>query len=199
MEKSERPVAKKDFTSLMTMIRKVHMSTLAFCLNETMKKKTQFFDHYDAKTIKWMVDECFEEFFTATSLQKVKASRNWHAYNLCLRLHDFTSIIEGEDAMRVWDIGRVILMWKRWSLMAQGMKGLSHYALHLPRLVLLLEKGLPPELSNLIKQSLLIPASGRPGHFVAKDFFLKIQNDWLKYFYNHLVSISVPCLEYQVK
>ncbi|KAH9821005.1 hypothetical protein DFH28DRAFT_1190502 [Melampsora americana] len=183
--KSDRPVAKKDFTSMMTTLRKVHMATLAFCLKDTYKYQSKDLDIYDANQVKDVVDECFKDFFTAISLHKMEKSNNWHAYNLRLRLQDFASIIEGEDAMRQGDIGRVMLMWKRWSLMAQGMKGLSHYALHLPRMILLLESGLPPELAKLIKHSMLIPASGRPGHFIAKDFFLELQNYWLKYFYNH--------------
>ncbi|KAH9808576.1 hypothetical protein DFH28DRAFT_908510 [Melampsora americana] len=185
--KSDRPVAKKDFTSMMTTLRKVHMATLAFCLKDTYKYQSEDLDIYDANQVKDVVDECFKDFFTAISLHKMEKSNNWHAYNLRLRLRDFASIIEGEDAMRQGDIGRVMLMWKRWSLMAQGMKGLSHYALHLPRMILLLESGLPPGLAKLIKHSMLITASGRPGNFIAKDFFLELQNYWLKYFYNHSV------------
>lgn len=89
--------------------------------------------------------------------------------------------------MRQGDVGCLMLMWKRWSVMAQGIKGLSHYSLHLPRTVLLLEKYLPHGLSQIIKHSLLVCPSGREGHFVAKDFFLEIQNYWLKFFYNNSV------------
>lgn len=93
--------------------------------------------------------------------------------------------------MRDGDVGRVLLMWKRWALMAHGVKGLSHYAIHLPRFILILEKFLPPKISTAIKHSLLIPTGGRDGHWVAKDFYLEIQNYWLKYFYNNSVSFSI--------
>jgi hypothetical protein len=73
--------------------------------------------------------------------------------------------------------------------MAQGINGLSHYGLHLPGLVLLLEKYLSKSLAHTIKQSILMPATGGPGHFIAKDFFLEIQNYWLKYFHNDSVYI----------
>lgn len=190
--KGNRPVKKKDFSSIMTIIRQVHMASLAFCLKQTVSRQKADFDIYDGDQISEVVQECFHEYFTAPSLNRKEQEHDWHGYNLCLRLRDFASIVEGEDAMRQGDIGRVISMWRRWSLMAQGMKGLSHYALHLPRLILLLEIGLPRDLAQLIKHSMLIPASGRAGHFIAKDFYLELQNYWLKYFYNHSVGFLMP-------
>lgn len=94
-------------------------------------------------------------------------------YNLRLRLRDLGTVIEMDQAMRAGDIGRVMIILKQWSIMTHGVKGMSHYARHIPRLVLLLEKYLPKPVSHVIKHLLLIPASGRAGHFVAKDFFLK--------------------------
>lgn len=80
-------------------------------------------------------------------------------------------------------------VWKQWSVMIQGINGLTHYSNYLPRLVRLLETVLPAELSHVLKHSLLVAPSGRQGHFVAKDFYLEVQNYWLKYFYNNTVSI----------
>lgn len=68
--------------------------------------------------------------------------------------------------------------------MSQSLPGLTHYATYLPRLVLLLTKVLPPSLSKFFQHSMLVSPSGRPGHFVAKDFFLENHNYWLKFFYN---------------
>lgn len=135
-----------------------------------------------------IVDECYNEYFSSESLSNAKENSDWTCYNLGLRLRDFASVVEADRAMRQGDIGCVVLMWKRWSIMAQGIVGLSHYGLHLPRLILLLEEDLPKPLAHAIKHSMLIPASGRAGHFIAKDFFLEIQNYWLKYFYNHSVG-----------
>jgi hypothetical protein len=102
-------------------------------------------------------------------------------------LRDLATVVEADHAMRAGDIGRLMSMWKRWSIFAQGINGLSHYALHLPWYILILEEYLPKKLAKVIKHSLLIPSSGREGHWVAKDFFLEVQNYWLKYFYNNSV------------
>ncbi|EFP92573.2 uncharacterized protein PGTG_18705 [Puccinia graminis f. sp. tritici CRL 75-36-700-3] len=40
-------------------------------------------------------------------------------------------------------------------------------------------------LSKYLKHNLLISPSGRPGHFVAKDYWLEIQNYWIKFLYNN--------------
>lgn len=90
--------------------------------------------------------------------------------------------------MRAGENGRVLLMWKRWAVMAHEVKGLSHHAIHLPRFILILERYLPPSIAKAIGQSLLIPTGGQDGHRVAKDFYLEVQNYWLKYFYNNPVS-----------
>ncbi|KAH9446839.1 hypothetical protein Pst134EA_028825 [Puccinia striiformis f. sp. tritici] len=99
--------------------------------------------------------------------------------NLLLRLRDFASIVECDRAMRAGDIGRVINMWNRWAVMANGMTGLRNYAIHLPRMVLLLTKVLPEGLATVLRHSLLVCPSGRPNHFVGKDFYLENQNFWL--------------------
>lgn len=78
--------------------------------------------------------------------------------------------------------------------MAQGVSGQSHYAIHLPRFITILEKNLPKNLAKAIRHSLLIPSGGHASHWVAKDFYLEIQNFWLIYFYNHSVSSSLRFL-----
>lgn len=186
--KSQQPLSKKDFNSMLSIIHKVHSASLAYILKETIKKRASPVDLTKTGDAQSIIDECFENYFTTRALNEAQQNGNTSGYNLRLRLRDFATVTEADSAMRQGDIGRVIYMWKRWSLMAQGLKGLSHYALHLPRLVLLFEKGLHPSLAHLLKHSLLIAASGRPGHFVAKDFFLEIQNYWLKFFYNQSVG-----------
>lgn len=73
------------------------------------------------------------------------------ALHLCLRLQDFTSVVEADDSMQAGDIGRLMMMWKRWAVMAQEIKGMSHYANHLPCLIVLLEQDSLPHLSQAIK------------------------------------------------
>lgn len=135
-----------------------------------------------------LIDQCYERYFSYESLETSSKTGDWTLYNLRLRLRDFASIVEADQAMRTGDIGRTMSMWKRWAVMAQGLKGLSHYAIHLPRFILILERFLPKKVAKAIKHSLLIPTGGRDGHWVAKDFYLEIQNYWLKYFYNNSVS-----------
>lgn len=136
-----------------------------------------------------IIDKCYDRYLTRDSLNDCSKTGNWTMYNMHLRLRDFATIVEGDQAMRAGDIGRVFLMWKRWAVMAQGVSGLSHYAIHLPRFILILEKYLPKDLARAIRHSLLIPTAGRAGHWVAKDFYLEIQNYWLKYFFNNSVCV----------
>lgn len=138
-----------------------------------------------------MIDECHRMYCSTHSIRQASQSNDGALYNMRLRLRDFGTVIEADDAMRAGDIGRLMSMWKHWSILAQGLTGLSHYALHLPQYILILEEYLPKKLAHVIKHSLLIPSSGREGHWVSKDFYLETQNFWLKYFYNHSVSIQL--------
>lgn len=99
-------------------------------------------------------------------------------------MQDFSTVIEANRAMKAGDVGRLLRIWKMWSIMTQSLPGLTHYSAYLPRLVLLLTVVLPPSLAKLIRHNLLVSPSGRPNHFVAKDFLLETNNYWLKYFFN---------------
>lgn len=90
--------------------------------------------------------------------------------------------------MSAGDVGRMIRVWKRWSVIAHGMTRLKHYANYLPHLIVLLTQTLPKDIAEVITHNLLVCPSGRKGHFVAKDFFLEVQNFWLEFFYNNCVS-----------
>ena len=87
--------------------------------------------------------------------------------------------------MRTGDIGRFLNMWRCWTVMTHGIKGLNNYAIYLPRMIILLTKVLLKGLATTLLHSLLINPSRRPKYFVAKDFFLENNDFWLKYFYNH--------------
>ncbi|KAI7944203.1 hypothetical protein MJO28_011731, partial [Puccinia striiformis f. sp. tritici] len=149
---------------------------------------------------------------STTSANSAKSESGEHGLiNLLLRLRDFASVVECDRAMRAGDIGRVLNICTRWSVMANGMTCLKNYAIHLPRMVLLLTRVLPEGLATTLKHSLLVSPSGRANHFVAKDFYLETQNFWLKYFYNHngcgtqidrlkdVFSLNVPILRELVK
>lgn len=153
------------------------------------------FDFSKLEDCKIIVDQAYKEFLTPDSLLVSEKNGNNTAYNFRLRLRDLASVIEADDSPRVGDVGRLMMMWKRWSIMAHGMKGLSHYSKHLPRLVFLLEKILPKGLAHAIKHSLLLPTGDRDGHWVPKDQYLEQLNYSLKHLYNNSVSntSSRPC------
>lgn len=138
-----------------------------------------------------LIDECYDMYCSTGSIRTSSQMNDGALYNMRLRLRDFATVIEADKAMRAGDIGRLMSMWKHWSIISQGLTGLSHYALHLPRYILILEEYLPKNLARVIKHSLLLPSAGREGHWVSKDFYLETQNFWLKYFYNHSVHSSV--------
>lgn len=135
-----------------------------------------------------VVDQTYESYFSGSVLDIARESANQSRLQFLLRLQDFGTVIEAKRAMSEGDIGRLIRMWKKWSVMIQGMEGLTHYSNYLPRLIFLLQDTLPEHLRKIITESLLISPSGRPGHFVAKDFFLEVMNYWIKFFYNNSVS-----------
>lgn len=105
-----------------------------------------------------------------------------------LQLQDFASNVEGDNVMQAGEITRVMNMW------VLGLTGLSHYAIHLPRFILILESYLANRLAKAIKHSLLDTTSGQKGNWVAKEFYFEIQNYWLKYFHNNLVHVWISIL-----
>lgn len=136
-----------------------------------------------------LLNECYDKYCSGDSIRQAADAGDGALYNLRLRIRDFSTVIEANKAMRGGDIGRLMSMWKRWSILSQGMKGLSHYAIHLPRYILILEEYLPKKMAKIFKHSILIPTSRRENHWVAKDLYLEVQNFWIKYFYNHSVSM----------
>ncbi|OAV92777.1 hypothetical protein PTTG_27538 [Puccinia triticina 1-1 BBBD Race 1] len=186
---SERPTTKKDFTLMLTHMTKCHEATIVHCLLTVMNLPKALLPEEKAKLssqrLNEIVDLCSTQFFSPAALQSASADSATGLKNTLLWLRDFATIIECDHAMRAGDIGRVLNMWKRWTVMAHGIKGLNNYAIYLPRMILLLTKVLPSGLAKTLLHSLLINPTGRPNHFVAKDFFLKNNNFWLKYFYNH--------------
>lgn len=135
------------------------------------------------------VEQTYEAFFSGHALLKAREQEDDRKSALLLRLRDFATIVEAKRAMSAGDIGRVMMMWKMWSVMIQGMKGLTHYSKYLPQVVAMLTTTLPEPLAHVLKHNMLIAPSGRKNHFVAKDFYLEVQNYWLKFFYNHSVSL----------
>ncbi|KAG0152505.1 hypothetical protein CROQUDRAFT_22242, partial [Cronartium quercuum f. sp. fusiforme G11] len=94
------------------------------------------------------------------------------------------TVVEAENAMHSGNVGHLTNVWRVWALMAHGLKTLPQYTLHLTWFMVLLEQDLPKLLAKVIMHMLLIPSSECPGHYVANDLYLEIQNYWLKKVYN---------------
>ncbi|KAI7934321.1 hypothetical protein MJO28_017167 [Puccinia striiformis f. sp. tritici] len=225
---------KKDFTGMIQHMERVHEATLFHCLRVVMKIDGQPISDVrpTIETSRWngIIDECYQRYCSPEArrntyeqcrvpksslkrkLNEAEADevRKRHSQsklsNLLVRLHEFSTVVEADRAMKDGDIGRLINIWRMWSVMSQSLPGLTHYSTYLPRLVLLLTKVLPESLSKFFRHSMLVSPSGRPGHFVAKDFFLENHNYWLKFFYNRggigtqverlkeLFSLNIPLL-----
>ncbi|EHS63516.1 uncharacterized protein PGTG_21692 [Puccinia graminis f. sp. tritici CRL 75-36-700-3] len=181
----EKVIQKKDFTKMLQYMEQVHEATLWYCLRHVMGEhdSTITEDLPVIPTSNWnaIVNQCYNQFCSHEARRAAQSSPK--LYNLFIRLQDFSTVIEANRSMKRGDIGRLINVWKMWSIMTQSLPGLTHYSAYLPRLILLITKILPPSLSELIRHSILVSPSGRPNHFVAKDFLLETHNYWLKYFY----------------
>ncbi|KAA1067261.1 hypothetical protein PGT21_010172 [Puccinia graminis f. sp. tritici] len=185
---STKTLDKKDFTKMIQNMEKIHEATIVYCIMCVMgiqnSSLTDQLLSLPGKTIESIIDKTYHQYFSARAKSKAAKSASPKHSNLLLRLGDFASIIEGNRAMKSGDIGRLMNMWKRWSVIAIGVTKLRQYAIQLPRMIILLNHVLPAGLSKIIRHSLLIAPSGRQRHFVAKDYFLEHQNCWLKYIFN---------------
>ncbi|OAV92052.1 hypothetical protein PTTG_09885, partial [Puccinia triticina 1-1 BBBD Race 1] len=187
--KSNQVLNKKDFSLMLVQVQKVHEATIAYLILLIMGKQTDSFPKeklsMKAQEINAVIDSVYNNYLSPQALSKSKNLKAPGLANMLLRLRDFSTIVKCNRAMKAGDIGRVLNIWKRWAVMAVGIQGLTNYAIDLPRMYLLLTKVLPPGLRLVLKHSLLISPTGRPNHFVAKDFYLENQNFFLKYFYNN--------------
>jgi hypothetical protein len=132
-----------------------------------------------------IVNECYSQFCSPEARRMALKQGQTKRSNTLIQLHDFSSVVEAKRSMRSGDIGRLLLVWKKWSLMTQGLKGLTNYSSYLPRMVLMLTEILSPALRKYLSHNLLFSPSGRSEHFVAKDQWLECQNYWLKFVYNN--------------
>ncbi|KNF05273.1 hypothetical protein PSTG_01487 [Puccinia striiformis f. sp. tritici PST-78] len=193
---SDKPITKKDFTLMISNMQRVHEVTILHCLlniiGQTdatdMDEELPMWEPVRAEAV---IDECYDQLFSPKSCREAEKEAkkvdapNPKLANLLLRLHDFATVLEADRSMKAGDIGRLLNVWRMWSVMAQGIRGLDKYAIHLPRMLILLTEVLPPGLQKVLQHSMLVTPSGRDGHFVGKDFFLEVQNCWLKYVYNN--------------
>ncbi|KAI7933419.1 hypothetical protein MJO28_017616 [Puccinia striiformis f. sp. tritici] len=185
---SEKAIQKKDFTLMINQMERVTESIIYYGLRVIMKTncKPGTEERVKLPTAKWnaIVDGCYSTFCTRQARKAAKALDCPRLYNTLLMLHDFSTVVEAKRSMKAGDIGRLLSVWKKWSLMAQALPGITNYSSYLPRQVLLLTVILPPSLRKYPRHNLLMSPTGRKDHFVAKDFWLEMQNYWLKFLYN---------------
>ncbi|EFP90944.2 uncharacterized protein PGTG_17216 [Puccinia graminis f. sp. tritici CRL 75-36-700-3] len=180
---------KKDYTLMINHMEQVHEATILYGLKTIMKtEETPVTNDPLPKipTKRWneIIEQFYVEFCTGEAREQAAKRESPKLNNVLLRLHEFSTVVEANRAMRAGDIGRLLNVWKMWAVMSQGLRGLTNYSAYLPRLVLLLTEILPPDLAKLFRHSLLFSPSGREGHFVSKDSYLEMQNYWLKFLFN---------------
>ncbi|POW19989.1 hypothetical protein PSHT_04139 [Puccinia striiformis] len=183
-------VDKKDYTLMIKNMQKIHKATLVYCIKLVMRTEkanvVEELVHLPSEQINEIVDQTYNRFFTPEAKASAAANPGSKKLsNLLLRLSDFATVVEGNSAMKVGDVGRLMNVWKRWAVISQGLTTLTQYSIQLPRMILLLNEVLPHGLGQVILHSMLIAPSGQRKHFVAKDQHLEQQNCWLKYFFNN--------------
>ncbi|KAA1081968.1 hypothetical protein PGTUg99_031052 [Puccinia graminis f. sp. tritici] len=208
---ADKPVTKMDFTLMISNMEKIHDADLIYCMLVVMGKECENLPTklptMSPLYIQGIVDQTYNRFLSGEAMETAVEKHQTKLINLLLRLRDFATVTEVNRASKAGNTGRLLFMWKQWAVMGQGLKKLVHYSRHLPQLILLIEVILPKSLAKVIENSLLLCPSGREAHFVATDFYLEVQNFWLKYFYNHsgigtviqrlrdVFSINIPILK----
>jgi hypothetical protein len=137
-------------------------------------------------TSKWnsTITEGYTKFCSPQARREAAKEKSSRLHNVLVCLHGFSTIVEGNNAMKAGDIGRLMNIWKMWAVMSQSIDSLKHYSAYLPRLIFLLTKALSPSQSKLMRHNILMSPSGRSDHYMAKDHFMEHQNYWLKHFFN---------------
>ncbi|POW03187.1 hypothetical protein PSHT_11758 [Puccinia striiformis] len=211
----EKVIQKKDFTKMIQSMQLVQDATLVHCLRNVMNILENPIEETlpVIPTSAWnqAIEQCYEKYCSPQARRTAAQQDCPKLSNLLIQIKDFSTVVEANRAMKAGDIGRLLRIWKMWSIMTQSLPGLTHYSAYLPRLVLLITHILPTSLAKLIRHTLLLSPSGRPNHFVAKDFNLKTNNYWLKFFFNragvgtqierlkNLFSSNIPLLRSMFK
>ncbi|PLW43781.1 hypothetical protein PCASD_09400 [Puccinia coronata f. sp. avenae] len=200
---AEKAIQKKDFTLMVNQMEKVFEASIYYFLRVIIKERNQKLEEKIDKKLdkmsnkkleeprpiipskEWesIVNECYTRFCSSKARNEAALLASPKLHNTLVQLRDFSTVVEARRSMQAGDVGRLLLVWKKWCLMTQALSGCTNYSSYLPRQVLLLTQ-LPPDLAKFLRQNLLITPTGQPNHFQPKDFWLEIQNFWLKVFYN---------------
>ncbi|PLW31556.1 hypothetical protein PCASD_19118 [Puccinia coronata f. sp. avenae] len=193
-------VDEKAYTLMIKNIKKIHMATLVHCimivLGTEKDSLTEELPKLTSKKISDTIEKTYIQFFSPESKAKAASNSLPKLSNLILRLSDFATIVEGNSAMKCGDIGQVMNIWKRWAIIAQGIKKLTQYSIQLPQMIILLNYALLDGLSQVIKHSLLVAPTAGQKHYLPKDQYLEMKNYWLKHFFNDTgQGTNIDCLK----
>ncbi|OAV90350.1 hypothetical protein PTTG_28351 [Puccinia triticina 1-1 BBBD Race 1] len=196
---AEKAIQKKDFTLMINQMERVHESILFYCLRvitkTTGKAVPQSPEEISTEDWNALINKCYNMFCSSEAQRTAAARKCPKLHNTLVMLHDFSSVVEASQAMKAADVGRLMIVWKKWCFMTRSLLGSTNYSSYLPRMVLVLTVILPAALRKYLQHNLLFSPTGREDHFFAKDFWLEIQNSRLKYFYNNTGNgTKIDCL-----
>ncbi|OAV98658.1 hypothetical protein PTTG_25611 [Puccinia triticina 1-1 BBBD Race 1] len=177
---AEKAIQKKDFTLMINQMECVHESILFYCLRvitkTTGKAVPQSPEEISTEDWNALINKCYNMFCSSEARRTAAARKCPKLHNTLVMLHDFSSVVEASRAMKAGDVGRLMIVWKKWCFMTRSLSGSTNYSSYLPRMVLVLTVILPAALRKYLQHNLLFSPTGRKDHFVAKDFWLEIQN-----------------------
>ncbi|OAV87572.1 hypothetical protein PTTG_29383, partial [Puccinia triticina 1-1 BBBD Race 1] len=114
---SDKPIDKKDFTLMIQNMEKIHEATICHLLMVVMGIDDTVLGpklrKLPSDKIKFIVDECYNRFFTASAICNAGKNLSPKLSNQLLRTIDFSSVVKANRAMKSGDVGRVMYMWKR--------------------------------------------------------------------------------------
>ncbi|PLW44064.1 hypothetical protein PCASD_04831 [Puccinia coronata f. sp. avenae] len=86
------------------------------------------------ETEEWnsIVEDCYTQFCTGQARKEAKARDCSRLHNTLVMLHNFSTVVEAKRSMRDGDVGRLMIIWSKWSLMTQALPGITNYSNYLP-------------------------------------------------------------------
>ncbi|PLW57432.1 hypothetical protein PCANC_01769 [Puccinia coronata f. sp. avenae] len=152
---SEKAIQKKDFTLMINQMEQVFESILYYFLREIIENRQKGVSDSilrkkaDAKepgkkgdsnalpvieTEEWnsIVEDCYTQFCTGQARKEAKARDCSRLHNTLVMLHNFSTVVEAKRSMRDGDVGRLMIIWSKWSLMTQALPGITNYSTYLP-------------------------------------------------------------------
>ncbi|PLW06302.1 hypothetical protein PCANC_28708 [Puccinia coronata f. sp. avenae] len=104
---SNCPVCKKDFTLMIANMQKIHKATILKFLLIIMRQDNELLSEeklpLKSTCIAEIMDECYQEYFLPSALLKAKSLPR--DLNSLLRLRDFATVFECNNAMTAGDVG----------------------------------------------------------------------------------------------